>query len=349
LVVKYFTRIPKDDLMNYDDLERVDAKFMFKTYDKWPEIAINSYEKELKKFDVKDIDHIVFAGMGGSGSIGDTIKAILSKQDIHVTTVKGYLLPKTVDSKTLVIATSVSGNTDETLKILDITQKTPAMSIGFSSGGLMEEYCKKNDVFFQKIPMIHSPRASFTSFLFSILNVLEPILPIKYNDIQESISSLENMMENISSQNISDENKSLELAKFIKNIVCVYYPAGLQAAAIRYKNSLQENTKIHAMAEDVIESCHNGVVAWERKSNVTPILLRGKDDYFRTIERWDILEDFFRSKSIEYHVVNSLEGSILSKIVNLIYLLDYSTIYASVLNKRDPSPVESIDFIKSRL
>mgnify|MGYP001002302222 CR=1 FL=1 len=54
-----------------------------------------------------DIDHIVFAGMGGSGSIGDTISAILSKKDIHVSNVKGYLLPKTVDSKTLVIVTEL--------------------------------------------------------------------------------------------------------------------------------------------------------------------------------------------------------------------------------------------------
>jgi len=349
LVVKYFTRISKDDLMNYDDLERVDTKFMFKTYDKWPEIARNSYEKELKKFDARDIDHIVFAGMGGSGTIGDTIKAILSKQDIHVTTVKGYLLPKTVDSKTLVIVTSVSGNTDETLKILDITQKTPAMSIGFSSGGLMEEYCKKNEVFFQNIPMIHSPRASFTSFLFSILNVLEPILPIRYSDIQESISSLENTMGNISSQNISDENKSLELAKFIKNIICVYYPAGLQAAAVRYKNSLQENTKVHAMVEDVIESCHNGIVSWQNKSEVSPVFIQGNDDYTKTTERWNILKEFFDSKQIDYKIIKSINGNILSKISNLIYLLDYSSIYASVLNNTDPSPVDAIDFIKSKL
>jgi glucose/mannose-6-phosphate isomerase len=335
--------------MNISDLEKIDSRSMFRTYDKWPEIAVESFENKFEKCEIDEVDNIVFAGMGGSGSIGDTISAILSKKDIHVSNVKGYLLPKTVDEKTLVIVTSVSGNTIESLEVLENAKNTKANVVSFSSGGKMEQFCKKNDMFFQKIPMIHSPRSSYTSFLYSILNILEPILPIKQNDIHESISMLKKTRDNISSENIGQENNSLNLAKFIGECVSIYYPAGLQAAAIRYKNSLQENTKIHAMAEDVIESCHNGVVAWERKSNVTPILLRGKDDYFRTIERWDILEDFFRSKSIEYHVVNSLEGSILSKIVNLIYLLDYSTIYASVLNKRDPSPVESIDFIKSRL
>lgn len=336
--------------MELEDIKRVDTECMFKIYDEWPNIAKESFEKKFEKLDVKDIDHVVFAGMGGSGSIGDTIRAILSKENIHVSNVKGYLLPKTVDSNTLVIATSVSGNTSETLAILDKVRKTPAKSVCFSSGGLAEEYCKNNkNIFFQKIPMIHSPRASFTSFLFSILNILEPILPIKRGDIHESISFLEKTRENIFSGNLTSQNQSLELAKFIKEIVCIYYPGGLQAAAIRFKNSLQENTKVHSMVEDVIESCHNGIVSWEKESSVKPILIQGKDDYIKTTERWIILKEFFESKGIDYKVIHTLEGNILSKIINLIYLLDYSTIYASVLSNTNPSPVNSIDLIKSKL
>ena len=122
---------------------------------------------------------------------------------------------------------------------------------------------------FQNISIIHSPRASYTNFLYSILNILEPILPISKNDISESCIALKNTRDNIFSKNLVEENKSLKLAKFIQEIVCVYYPAGLQASATRFKNSLQENTKIHAMTEDIIESCHNGVVSWETKSNVS--------------------------------------------------------------------------------
>ena len=335
--------------MKMSDLEKFDTKCMFKTYDRWPEIASESFEKKFDKFDAKDIDHIVFAGMGGSGSIGDTISAILSKKDIHVSNVKGYLLPKTVDAKTLVIVTSVSGNTSEALGILDAVKKTSAKVVSFSSGGNVETFCHENEIFYQKIPTIHSPRASYTSFLYSILNILEPILPINKTDIFESISLLKKTRESIFSDNLSENNQSLKLAKFIKDVVCIFYPAGLQAAAIRYKNSLQENTKIHAMTEDIIESCHNGIVSWEKNSDVVPVLIQGRDDYFKTIERWRILEEFFELKKIRYHTVNSIEGSILSKITNLVYLLDYSSIYASVINKMDPSPVNSIDFIKSRL
>ena len=119
--------------MKLNDLIKIDTKQMYKTYDDWPNIARQSFEEQFKKIDVRDIDHIVFGGMGGSGSIGDTIEAILSKKNIHVSLSKGYLLPKTVDSKTLVIATSVSGNTAETLEILKNAKKTEATIIGFSS------------------------------------------------------------------------------------------------------------------------------------------------------------------------------------------------------------------------
>ena len=335
--------------MNLEDLEKNDSKKMYKTYDEWPEIAKNSFNKKFEKFDVADIDHIVFAGMGGSGSIGDVISAILSKENIHISNVKGYLLPKTVDTKTLVITTSVSGNTSETLSILKNLKETSAKSACFSSGGLMEEYCNNNNIFFQKIPMIHSPRASFPSFLYSILNILEPIIPLKQNDIHESIYALEKTRKKIFSGNLTMENESLDLAKFVKGAVCIYYPGGFQSVAIRYKNSLQENTKIHAMTENVIESSHNGIVAWEKKSIIQPVLIQGKDDHFKTLERWKILEEFFENKEIDFKKIESLDGSILTKITNLIYLLDYSTIYSSVLNNIDPSPVSSIDFIKKKL
>jgi glucose/mannose-6-phosphate isomerase len=266
-----------------------------------------------------------------------------------VSNVKGYLLPKTVDSKTLVIATSVSGKTMETIQILKNVKNSSATAVGFSSGGMLEQYCKNQDIFFQKIPMIHSPRASYTSFLFSILNILEPILPIKEKDVKDTITSLNETKINICSKNLTDENKSLKLAEFTNDITCIYHAAGLQASAVRFKNSLQENAKTHCMVEDVIESSHNGIVPWEIHSNVKPVLIQGKDDHEKTASRWKILKEFFEMKEIDFKVIESVDGNILSKITNLIYLLDYSTIYLAILKNIDPSPVRSIDFIKSKL
>jgi glucose/mannose-6-phosphate isomerase len=335
--------------MNVKDLEKIDSKKMYQAYDKWPEIAKNGFGSDFKKFDSKGIDHIVFSGMGGSGSIGDVISAILSKEDIHVSNVKGYHLPKTVDSNSLVISTSVSGNTKETLTVLEKAQKTDAKIAIFSSGGMIQEFSKTHNLFFQEISMMHSPRASFPKFLFSILNILREIIPIKKTDVEEAISSLEITRNTIFSNNLTEDNISLKLAEWIKDIPLIYYPWGLQSTAIRFKNSLQENSKIHAITEDVIEACHNDIVAWEKNSKVQPILIRGYNDHIKTIERWNILKEFFNEKGIDYFEIESVSGNILSKIVNLVYLLDYSSIYNAVLNQIDPTPVNAIDFVKSRL
>ena len=335
--------------MEISDIQRYDSKKMHEAYDVWPRLAKEYYEKDFPKLEIDGIDHIVFAGMGGSGTIGDIISSILSKTNIHVNVVKGYLLPKTVDSNTLVVVTSISGNTDEVLSILKNSKNSKAKFISFSSNGNLEKVSLENNIKYIKIPQLHSPRASLPSFLYSILNILENIVPIKKSDVVESISKLEQTQKLISSSNLNEKNPSLSLANWLENITIIYYQSGLHAAAIRFKNSLQENAKIHTIAEDVIESCHNGVVAWENKTSIQPILIQGYDDYIKTKERWKIFKEFLQSKQIDFKEINSGEGNILSKIMYLIYLLDYSTIYHAVKSKVDPTPVKSIEFIKKHL
>ena len=322
---------------------------MYAIYDRWPEIANNAYETNLFPVDFKNVNHIVFAGMGGSGALGDVFAAILSKTNIHVTLVKGYILPKTVNSDTLVVATSVSGNTQETLTVLDSANKIGCKLIAFSDGGKIQEYCVQEKIEYRKIPQYLSPRASFTEFLYSILRILEPILSINKSDVKESIEQLENLCKIISSKNLSESNPALKLAEWINGIPIIYYPWGLQSAAIRFKNSLQENAKIHAMIEDVLEAGHNGIVSWEKPSNVQPIMLEGDEDYIKTKDRWQIMREYFKENNIDYKEVFSIKGNILSKLINLIYLLDYCSIYHAVLSEVDPTPIRSIDFIKNKL
>ena len=335
--------------MNLEELEKIDSKKMFGVYDKWPDIAKESYEQEFLKPEFKDIDHIVFAGMGGSGTIGDVFSSVLSKNDIHTSVVKGYLLPKTVDENTLVVVTSVSGNTQESLTILQNSKNNKAKFIALSSGGMIKQYAMKNGVNYQEIKMEHSPRASFSKYIFATLKILELVIPVKKSDISDAISKMEIVQKNISSNNLNEENVALNLAKWMTGIPALYYPGGLESAAIRFKNSLQENSKLHVITEEVMEACHNGIVSWERKSNIQPILIQGSDDYFKTKERWELLKEFFNSKQIDYKEIFSVNGNIISKITNLIYLLDYASIYHSVISGIDPSPVSAIDFIKERL
>ena len=336
-------------LLIKDNLEKNDSDGMHNVYDEWPRIARDAYNSEPEPVDFKDIDHVVFSGMGGSGTIGDLFSSILSKTNVHTTVVKGYELPKTVDKNTLVVITSVSGNTVETITTLESATKKDCNIIAFSSGGKLESFCMKNNVGFRKIHQIHSPRASFPSYVYSILKTLNSIIPIKKQEIINSLEQLELTSKEISSKNLSDKNSSLNLANWITGIPVIYYPWGLQAAAIRFKNSLQENAKTHAIIEDVIESSHNGIISWERPSDMIPIMIEGTDDHIKTKERLIILRHYFEENNIRYKEISSIDGNILAKIMCLIYLLDYSTIYYAARLGIDPSPIKSIDFIKENL
>ena len=322
---------------------------MHKIYEDWPNIAKKYFEKEFEKIKFSNINHIVFVGMGGSGALGDIFSSILSKTNIHVKVVKGYNLPKTVDENTLIVIISISGNTNETNTILKTASKLNCKLIAFSSGGKVEKFCKNNNIEFRKIEQFHSPRASFPSFLFSLLNILSPILPILEKDIQDALKKMEETKKQISVENISKNNLAMSLAKWISDVPIIYYPWGLESVAIRFKNSLQENSKSHAIIEDVVEACHNGIVAWESKSNIKPIMIRGVDDHFATKQKYQILSEYFNENGIEFKEIFSVEGNILSKIINLIYILDYVSIYKSILEGIDPTPVKSIDYVKNKI
>ena len=337
------------EILNISTMKKIDSQKIFKIYDDWPKIAEKSFKLDIETEDFKNINHIVFAGMGGSGTIGDIFESILSKKKIHVNVVKGYLLPKTVDRNTLVVIVSVSGNSAETLAILKSSKKLGSKIIAFCSGGKMEKYCNENKIKYKIIPKFHSPRATLPSYLYSILKVLHKTLEIKEDDIYESIKEIEKLNKKINSLNLKNENPSLNLANWIKKIPVIYYPLGLKSVAIRFKNSLQENSKIHVLTENVIEASHNGIVSWSEKADVIPILIRGFDDQETTKQRWGILKEYFECKKIECQEIVSKEGNILTKIICMIYLLDYSSIFLAINRGIDPTPVDAIDFVKNKL
>jgi len=337
-------------LLDIKTIEKFDKKLMHKVYDNWPQIAEESYQSKHKIIKLKKIKHIVFSGMGGSGALGDIFSSVFSCTNIQVDVVKGYKLPKTISKNTLVIITSVSGNTSETISILKKAIEIKCKIISFSSGGKIIEICKKNKIGHRIISKNLNPRTSLVAYLYSMLSVLQPIIPISKKEINISIKELKKTQKSISSKNLNSNNSAIKLAKSISNIPVVYFPLGLGAVAIRFKNSLEENCKMHVIIEDVIEACHNGIVAWENKSkDFRPILIQGKDDNVKTKAHWLVLKQFFKIKKIKYQDVNSLEGEILSKIINLIYLLDYATIYKAVIDEIDPFPVEPINYIKKNI
>lgn len=341
------------------ELARCDAGSIRSVYDQWPETAAREIGPEgPDPVDLRTCGrtrHFVFAGMGGSGAVGDTMAAVLSGESVHVDVVKGYALPRVASRDTVVVATSVSGNTEETLAVLDEACGRGCLAVGFSGGGRLEKACADRGAEHRRIEVRHSPRASFAAFVYGMLRALAPVLPAgAAKCARGSISAMAELRDSIGSANLdASSNPALALAEWLSGVPVIYYPAGLQAAAIRFKNSLQENAKMHAMAEDVIESCHNGIVPWGGGRGAAaagrPVILRGRNDHAKTLERWSILEDLFRDRGIDYRAVDSVPGDILSKIANLVYLLDYATIYRAAMSGVDPTPIEAIDYVKRRL
>lgn len=336
-------------MLDIETLLRIDTGKMHAVYDRWPEIGEEQFNTDLEPFDCVKPGHIVFAGMGGSGAIGDLFASILSQSGVHVDVVKGYQLPKTADSDSLVVATSISGNTSETITVLNEAVRRECRTVSFSEGGRMKEMCNKRGIEFCRVRSLHSPRASFTSFLYTMIKVLNPVMGIDEAEIARSLESLKKTREEISSYNLSDANPALSLAAWMPEIPVVYYPWGLESAAVRFKNSLQENAKMHVVTENVIEACHNGVVSWRGMSTIKPIMIRGVNDHVKTKERWGILKEFFESWGIEYKEIFSASGGILTKLINLIYLFDYTSIYKAAMDGIDPTPVDAIEFIKKRI
>lgn len=161
-------------MFDYSQVNKFDSMEMHKIYAIWPKIAKEAYESELPVFPIdENIEHIVFAGMGGSGSICDLLFSILSKTNIHVACVKGYVLPKTVNSKSLVVGISISGDAVETLHAIKTANEIGCKIICFSVGGKLEQYCNQNSIEHRKVQYYANSRSSFPSAVYTILNVLK--------------------------------------------------------------------------------------------------------------------------------------------------------------------------------
>ena len=130
-------------MLSQEEIDVIDTDKMYLAYEKWPELAKQYFDNNEDELNLSGIDHFVFAGMGGSGTLGDVFSSIMSKTDIHVSVVKGYHLPETTDENTLVICTSVSGNSVETISILEEVREKNLKSISFHQEAKLESIVNK--------------------------------------------------------------------------------------------------------------------------------------------------------------------------------------------------------------
>ena len=203
---------------------------------------------------------IVISGMGGSGIVGDFYQVVASeKLNIPVFTVKDYVLPKWVSKRDLVVTISYSGNTLETIECFKQALSIGAKVIAISSGGKLEALAKNNNVPHVKVIKGLVPRASLPSMFVALSKSLNMVLGeniVSERELEETIDLLEQGVNEVEVKKVADH-----IENTLPVIVgCTKYTP----LAIRFKNELNENSKMPAKVEIVPEWGHNDIVGWEQ-------------------------------------------------------------------------------------
>lgn len=292
---------------------------------------------------------IVITGLGGSAIGGDVLKSYLSP-DLKVPIVvnRNYALPAFVNGDSLVVVSSYSGNTEETLSAYNDARKRRAKIIAVTSGGNLFARAKRDKVPVIRIPAGMPPRCAIGYSFFTVLTAFSRLGLIKdrSRDILETISVISGMQAMKSAGAI---------ARSIYGKLPLIYGSQdhTDAVAIRWRGQLAENAKTLSSSHFFPELCHNEIVGFEFPAralkNVVVVLLRDKDDHARISKRFDIVKRILSKAGVPVVEVRSRGRSALARIFSLIYLGDFVSYALAIMNRVDPTPVEKISYLKKEL
>jgi len=302
-------------------------------------------------------NNIIVAGMGGSAIGGDVVKTLIHQElRIPFYVNRNYSLPNWVNEKTLIICSSYSGNTEESLSAYEDALKKGAMICGISSGGQLAEIFQAKGFDLITIPGGLQPRAalaySFVPMLY-LLNKIGHISNSLIDDLSSSIVSLENKRDTYS---IGDSSNPIyKMAKDIYGMIPIIYGATdtTGVVALRWKGQLCENSKMLAYHNELPELNHNEIVGWGNNpdllSELSVIWLRDKNDNKRVRARQDITKTILYDIDIMQHEVKAEGANNLERLLDLINYGDWLSYWCAILHNTDPSPVEKINKLKEAL
>ena len=332
-------------------IKLIDKNEMYKHYEKWSEYFISSTKFKVKYPEVKNINQIVLAGMGGSGIVGEIVYDLFNDRlDIEI--IKDYHIPKYINTNTLLIVISVSGNTEETVNILKEGIKRGLNIVTISSNGLIEKISKENKISYNKIDNILVPRLTLPAILFTCLKIINKIGVIDNEiDIQNSIKNMIKIAKIISIKKSGPKNIAKQISLKIHNYIPVIYTSKLtRSIGLRFKQSLNENAKTHGILEELPESCHNEIVCWNKDRDLfIPIFIRDKDESNRIKLRFTFIKNMLKSNNIQFTELVVRGEDKLSRILTGIYILDYVSFYLAILNNINPTTTSNIDNLKKFL
>lgn len=294
------------------------------------------------------IEHVVVSGLGGSG-IGGTIlqNNTFSYLNIPFVVNKTYDLPGFVGRQSLVIICSYSGNTEETVSAMKQAIKKGAFIVCVTSGGEIERMATENNIPCFLIPGGMPPRACLGYSLIQLLFVLHYAGLITDDFVKE----VENAVALLEENAISLQQTASELAnQLFGKLPVIYAPNQMEGVAIRWRQQLNENSKVTAWENVVPEMNHNELVGWrDRDEKLAVVFLHTDDDHPKVKERMKINKEIIQKCTDTVLDVFALGSNYWEQAFSLIHIGDWLSWYLSQLRKVDATEVKVIDYLKSEL
>ena len=333
-----------------------------------PERAQNCFEIGLQQtFDIPEhIQQILVCGMGGSGSCGDMLQALCHQSQIPILVNKSAELPHWVSSKTLVIAVSYSGNTQEVLACVSQAFEQGALILALGSGGKLFDLSQSKRFTALQIPGGLLPRAALFDMLFALMGSLghNSVLDRQLVEISESILRLKEWRQDWYTHDLMTppgrpENQALGLAERLlswRQTLLWGRSQHSDVVALRWKNQFSENAKTFASVSILPELNHNEVVAMcaqhHSQSGVLyftldPRISESESSHSTSPETivLDLCKDYLGAS----YSVHAEGANYIEKILYLVYLGDFVSVYLAFLKGIDPSPIAAIDELKRRM
>jgi glucose/mannose-6-phosphate isomerase len=346
--------------MILDDVKRIDPKGMAKWIADFPkqvEQAVRIGNESKIKINIKGIQNIVLTGLGGSAIGGDLLRSYLADElKLPFIVNRNYFLPEFVGKNTLVIVSSYSGNTEETVSAHKQAIKLKAKILCISTGGEISKLAKKYKQPLIQIPPGLSPRAALGYSFFPLLIALNKLgfIKSKDKDIRETIQLLKNKSALFSCPE-SPDNKALALAEQLKSkLPVIYSPVEhLDAINLRWRGQLAENAKQLSSGHVLPEMNHNELVGWKVLSGLMKqmhvVFLKDKSTHPRIAIREEITKQIVSQYAGNVTEILSEGKSLLARMFSLIHFGDWVSLYLAILNNEDPEPVRVIDYLKNEL
>ena len=342
----------------------IDQSNMHKSISDFPNHIKEAFDffddnSSLKKNLKNEIDSIMILGMGGSAITGLLMKELLKNDvDIPIHVNQGYDIPKWVNNKTLIIACSYSGNTEETLNAAEKCHKENAQIIGFTTGGRLFELSEKYEWEYVLMPKGLQPRAAIGYSFPLMLMLLNKIGFVNENIIKSLKSSPNPLMIQTEKYSLANKNNiaySIAHKIYNKNPL-IYAEEGIfNIIGYRFKCQLVENSKVLAFNNAIPEMNHNEIEAYTNtvntKDNFVVIWINDSSYHDRNKKRIKIVSNIWRDK-IKDQLSLEIEENSDNKILNYlsyIHIVDWISYHAAILNKIDPSIIPNINELKKSL